>query len=107
MQQILRNRPEATPPHVQATAQPVGAASFVHPAGTSQVDVGAGAVVEQANVVVAGRVVQPQTAPVVCVTYFKVESPHSHQPVLSAIAAQVFCGSAACSQDTVAEATGD
>lgn len=43
-------------PHVQAIAQPSGAASFVQPSGTLQVGVGA----EQSKLVVGGVVVQAQ-----------------------------------------------
>ena len=51
----------------------------------------------QSKDVVAGKVVQAQGWPDVIITYLW-ESPQSHQPPPLAIAAHVFCGSAAWSQ---------
>ena len=60
------------------------------------VEEGAGGVVlAQLNDVVGGRVVQAHGSPVGRTAYVDGELPHSHQPGPSAMAAQVFCGSAA------------
>ena len=89
------------PFHVHATAHPSGAASFVHPAGTSQA-VGVG--VEQSKLVVGGVVVQAQGcgAGDGMMAYVAGSVPHSHQPGPSAIAAQVLSGSAAWTHETEA-----
>lgn len=76
-----------------STAHPVGAAAFVQPAGTSQA-VGVG-VAAQLNEVVGGVVVQAQGWPVGKIAYVAGESPHSHHPGPSAMAAHVLSGSAA------------
>ena len=63
--------------------------------------------VGQSKVVVGGVVVQAHGSPTGIITYFA-SSPQSHQPSPLAMAAQVFWGSAACSQVTVVtEAAGD
>ena len=79
---------------MHSIAHPVGAAAFVHPAGTLQA-VGVGA--EQSKLVVGGVVVQAQGcgAGDGMTAYVAGSLPHSHQPGPSVMAAQVFWGSAA------------
>lgn len=66
-------------------------------------DVGVMVAEGQSKDVVDGKVVQPHTRSVlVCTGYGLGESPHTHQPGLLAMAAQVFSGSAAWEHNAVA-----